>query len=275
LIYVVIVPFRACLHRAGQSRDSCLASRYDLRSLARQAVTTDRSVSGSRVIPSVVLFLILPCFYCYQLLTIPRMSWTTSPPYSLKAVSRQPTESTAATTPPPVLSPKSVPRSFALQNNNTAINTKAKTRTPVDPHKLAKLANALGVSTPSPGSVPYPLYSPSTPNSASFGASASTPSRYLLHVIPPLHLLLAEQEDASNDPRAQAQFRRGTLVPLHPTLTSQLGAIAREFSLPSTGGMILYLITTDNDPGPRITDDAWRMLCEEKVKWRDDVKEVA
>ncbi len=128
------------------------------------------------------------------------------------------------------------------------------------PHKLAQLANALGVATPSPGSVPYPLYSPSsTPNSASFGTSNSSPSRYLLHVIPPLHLLQAEQEDA-NDPHVQAQFRRGTLVSLHPTLPSQLGAIAREFSLPSTGGMILYLITAENDAGPRITDDAWRML---------------
>lgn len=185
-----------------------------------------------------------------------RMSWTTSPPYSLKSVSRQQTDSTAATTPPPVPSPKSVPRSLAILNTNT---NKGKTRTPVAPHKLAQLANALGVATPSPGSVPYPLYSPSTPISAAFSTPTTSPSRYLLHVIPPLHLLQAEQEDA-NDPHVQAQFRRGTLVSLHPTLSSQLGAIAREFSLPSTGGMILYLITAENDAGPRITDDAWRML---------------
>ncbi|KIM21547.1 hypothetical protein M408DRAFT_333409 [Serendipita vermifera MAFF 305830] len=189
------------------------------------------------------------------------MSWTTSPPYSIKSVSRQQTESTAATTPPPVPSPKSVPRSLTILNTNNSSNNnnKGKPRTPIAPHKLAQLANALGVATPSPGSVPYPLYSPSTPNSASFGTSNQAPSRYLLHVIPPLHLLQAEQEDA-NDPHVRAQFRRGTLVSLHPTLPSQLGAIAREFSLPSTGGMILYLITAENDAGPRITDDAWRML---------------
>jgi len=200
-------------------------------------------------------FALMRCYsHFFQLLTTCRMSWTTSPPYSVKSVSsQQPTDSTAATTPPPILSPKPVPRSLAILNKG------GKPRTPVAPHKLAQLANALGVATPSPGPVPYPLYSPSTPNSTSFGGSISSPSRYLLHVIPPLHLLLAEQEDA-NDPHVQTQFRRGTLVPLHPTLASQLGAIAREFSLPSTGGMILYLITAENDAGPRITDDAWRML---------------
>ncbi len=45
---------------------------------------------------------------------------------------------------------------------------------------------------------------------------------------------------------------------VHPTLQSQLGAIAREYALPSTGGMILYLFT--DGPGPRITDEAWKML---------------
>ncbi|KAG8786621.1 hypothetical protein FRC20_004394 [Serendipita sp. 405] len=177
------------------------------------------------------------------------MSWTTSPPYSHRSVSRQATESTAATTPPPVSSPGPVPKSLTLLS---APNSKQ--RTPISPQKLAKLANALGVSTPSPVSVPYPFHSPLASGGST--SSTSSPSRYLLHVIPPLHLLLAEPDDRYEE----SQFRRGTLVPLHPTLPSQLGAIAREYSLPSTGGMILYLITADNDPGPRITDDAWRML---------------
>ncbi|KAG9055239.1 hypothetical protein FS842_002769 [Serendipita sp. 407] len=181
--------------------------------------------------------------------TVDRMSWTTSPPYSHRSVSRQATESTAATTPPPVSSPGPVPKSLTLLS---APNSKQ--RTPISPQKLAKLANALGVSTPSPVSVPYPFHSPLA--SGGNTSSTSSPSRYLLHVIPPLHLLLAEPDDRYEE----SQFRRGTLVPLHPTLPSQLGAIAREYSLPSTGGMILYLITADNDPGPRITDDAWRML---------------
>ena len=45
---------------------------------------------------------------------------------------------------------------------------------------------------------------------------------------------------------------------VHPTLQSQMVAIAREYALPSTGGMILYLIA--DGPGPRITDEAWKML---------------
>jgi hypothetical protein len=163
-------------------------------------------------------------------------------------------ESTPATTPPPlVASPKPVPRSLTLSSAASS-----KSHTPISPHKLAKLANALGVATPAPVSVPYPLYSPTTSNAGSSFGSSSTPSRYLVHVIPPLHLLLAEQDDP-NDPHDKAQFRRGTLLPLHPTLNSQLGAIAREYSLPSIGGMVLYLIS-DNEAGPRITDDVWRML---------------
>ena len=47
-------------------------------------------------------------------------------------------------------------------------------------------------------------------------------------------------------------------MPVHPTLQSQLVAIAREYALPSTCGMLLYLIT--DSPGPRITDEAWKML---------------
>lgn len=184
------------------------------------------------------------------------MSWTTSPPFSSRPVSRQPTEPSAATTPLSLSSTKPAPRSLALLGGDS---NSSRPRTPVSPHKLAKLANALGVATPAPVSVPYSLYSPTTSNTgSSFGGSTSTPSRYLVHVIPPHHLLLAMQDD-SDDPHDQAQFRRGTLVPLHPTLNSQLGAIAREYSLPSIGGVILYLLT-DNEPGPRITDDAWRML---------------
>jgi hypothetical protein len=59
-------------------------------------------------------------------------------------------------------------------------------------------------------------------------------------------------------------------VSLHPTLQSQLGAIAREYSLPSTGGMILYLITANNDPGPRLTEDAWRMLWHRALQMDKD-----
>lgn len=69
--------------------------------------------------------------------------------------------------------------------------------------------------------------------------------------------------------------RRGTLVPLYPTLSSQLAAIAREYGLPSTGGLVVYLLST-SDPassvqaplpgaagfegGPRISEEAWGLL---------------
>lgn len=61
------------------------------------------------------------------------------------------------------------------------------------------------------------------------------------------------------------QFRRGVLVPLYSTLQSQLSAIAREYALPSTVGMVLYLVTTMNatheeEPGPRISDDIWKHI---------------
>lgn len=32
------------------------------------------------------------------------------------------------------------------------------------------------------------------------------------------------------------------MIPLYPTLSLQLSAIAREYGLPSTGGMVLYLV---------------------------------
>jgi hypothetical protein len=41
-------------------------------------------------------------------------------------------------------------------------------------------------------------------------------------------------------------------------------AIAREYALPSTGGMVLYLLT--DGPGPRITDEAWKMLWQRVLR---------
>lgn len=55
------------------------------------------------------------------------------------------------------------------------------------------------------------------------------------------------------------------LVPVYSTLQAQLGAIAREYALPSTVGMIMYLITTltpgsAEEPGPRISEDVWKHI---------------
>ena len=55
---------------------------------------------------------------------------------------------------------------------------------------------------------------------------------------------------------------------MHATLQSQLGAIAKEYALPNTSGIILYLSQSvasraDSimaDPGPRLSEDIWRLL---------------
>lgn len=63
---------------------------------------------------------------------------------------------------------------------------------------------------------------------------------------------------------------RGTLIPLHSTLAGQMAAIAREYGLPSTGGIALYLVELNQEQhnplsdalvgGPRIGDEAWQLL---------------
>ncbi|KAF8273023.1 hypothetical protein EI94DRAFT_1783354 [Lactarius quietus] len=156
-------------------------------------------------------------------------------------------------------------------------------RTPLHPHRLAKLANALGISAPVPLSQST---GESTPSSYSLSKPSSEPrlsptpsllsansrSKFLLHVVPPSHIphdsdsadtfeLTAPPSTASG---YHTQFKRGTLVPLFPH--------SREYALPSTTGMILYLISSapnpspDTDwavpdgPGPRLSDDIWKHL---------------
>lgn len=176
-------------------------------------------------------------------------------------------------------------------------------KAPLPPHRLAKLANALGVSTPVPHSHSYslPPFSPSsqpnssssstsftpdlfrrspTPSAASGIGGAPTPtastSKYLLHVIPPAHLPhdISDDHDLTPLPSTASgyhtQFRRGVMVPVYSTLQTQLSAIAREYALPSTLGMVLYLITNAtapsaelqmaDEPGPRISEDIWKHI---------------
>lgn len=59
---------------------------------------------------------------------------------------------------------------------------------------------------------------------------------------------------------------------MYPTLAGQTSAIAREYGLPSVGGIVLYLVELNPQPtlsgslsdtllgGPRIGDEAWRLL---------------
>lgn len=77
-----------------------------------------------------------------------------------------------------------------------------------------------------------------------------------------------------------SQFRRGILVPVHPTLQSQLWAIAREYALPSTAGLVLYLVDAnqrrelpsgpdvddDIEPGPRLSEDIWKHIWTRVLK---------
>ncbi|KAI0638192.1 hypothetical protein C8Q77DRAFT_416014 [Trametes polyzona] len=58
------------------------------------------------------------------------------------------------------------------------------------------------------------------------------------------------------------RLSNGLLMPLYPTLNSQLGAIAREFSFPSITGICVYLHTTHGglSLSPRVSDESWPIL---------------
>jgi hypothetical protein len=148
---------------------------------------------------------------------------------------------------------------------------------PLSPRRLAKLANAFGVSTPIPASL-IPTTNPGTTltrgatTSATLGRRKTNASRLLIHVIPPSHFPSENPTVSSSASGYHTQFRRGILTALYPTLQGQLGAIAREYGLPSTGGMVLYLLEAKDESigdefmGPRITDDAWKLLWSNVIK---------
>lgn len=188
-------------------------------------------------------------------------------------------------------------------------------KSPLPPHRLAKLANALGVSTPIPanhnsssflsrsfsesaGSNDHFGRSPTPSSASAMGFHSQQPtSKFLLHVIPPHHL----PHDPTHDPNDSdaihtnpsppnasgyhVHFRRGTLVPVYPTLQAQLGAIAKEYALPSTTGLVLYMILTPttvssskpsdemDEPGPRLSEDIWKHLWTRvlRIEQRDDI----
>ena len=205
------------------------------------------------------------------------------------------------------------PRSSHLPPNPVGLSPAwCPPKAPLPPYRLAKLANALGVSTPIPashnsssflsrsfpestGSSDHFRRSP-TPSSVTsvtgFHPYQST-SKFLLHVIPPHHLphdsndfnAIHMNPPPPNAPGYHVHFRRGILVPVYPTLQAQLGAIAKEYALPSTAGLILYMIsspTTDSssqtpdemdEPGPRLSEDIWKHLWTRilRIEQRDDL----
>ncbi|KAF9055942.1 hypothetical protein BJ165DRAFT_1521903 [Panaeolus papilionaceus] len=209
------------------------------------------------------------------------------------------------------------PRASNLSSTPAAVSptTWRPPKSPLPPHRLAKLANALGVSTPIPshnasflsrsfsesaGSIdarrsPTPSAASSSAMFSSYGSTPST-SKYLLHVVPPKHLPHDSQYTDTlktpappNAPGYHSHFRRGTLVPVHSTMQAQLGAIAKEYALPSTAGLVLYLISSspssnsspiygpsdsiDEEPGPRLSEDIWRHLWTRVLRseHRDDL----
>ncbi|KAI0095239.1 hypothetical protein BDY19DRAFT_76393 [Irpex rosettiformis] len=180
--------------------------------------------------------------------------------------------------------------------------TWAPPRTPLSPHRLAKLANVFGVPTPIPATHPHafsvssstPVSSPSpsplphemmrrspTPSGMSSPAlNAFSTSKYMLHVIPPMSLPHDFDEiDLTLPPPTasgyHSHFQRGVLVPLYSTFQSQLAAIAREYALPSTTGIELFLsssLNTDDskEPGARLSELIWKHIWTRVITFEKD-----
>ena len=111
-------------------------------------------------------------------------------------------------------------------------------------------------------------------------------SKFLLHVVPPKDLAQAADESQYTPLPVSAsgyhsQYERGTLVPLHQSFHGQLMAIAKEYALPSTLGLVLYLVSStpsrntvnptpnrdatlqeweDEGQGPRISEAIWKHI---------------
>ena len=89
-------------------------------------------------------------------------------------------------------------------------------------------------------------------------STVSASSSYFVTVIPPPDLPV---EALPRNTSVRSLARRGTLLPLYPTLGGQLYAIAREYGLPSVGGISLYLVDDgQGGDGPRIGDSTWATL---------------
>ncbi|WFD33569.1 hypothetical protein MCUN1_000382 [Malassezia cuniculi] len=104
------------------------------------------------------------------------------------------------------------------------------------------------------------LFSPASTRINNHGASMS----HFVVIVPPPDLPVEsiKSRNASSLGNMQASHvRRGMLLPLYPTLGGQLYAVAREFGLPSVGGLSLYLCDDGTGAsGPRIGDATWSAL---------------
>lgn len=145
-------------------------------------------------------------------------------------------------------------------------------RQPLSPQQLGRIAQSFGIVTPtlpSASSARSHTRSPTqqSTHTAHSGHTRHTPapslSQQVVAVVPPASL--APQDD---DKERAKKWRRGRLLPLQPTLGSMLVVIAREFGLPSTTGLSVYLgpqgyaesVSAADDGGPLITQDSWATL---------------
>lgn len=102
----------------------------------------------------------------------------------------------------------------------------------------------------------------------------------MLHVSPPTSLPHDFDDTDMTLPPSTAsgyhsQFQRGVLVPLYSTFQSQLAAIAREYALPSTTGIELFLVSSLNtddskEPGARLSEAIWKHIWTRVITFERD-----
>ncbi|WVW86688.1 hypothetical protein I302_108742 [Kwoniella bestiolae CBS 10118] len=171
---------------------------------------------------------------------------------------------------------------------------------PLPPHQLGRIAQSFGIIIPNLPQQHQPTQeiriptsplstsaiSPSLPSASSRGRLSPLPFQspirstpFLLSVIPPLSLLPPSSNDTVEEiHRRNKNWRRGRLLPLQPTLGSMLLCIAREYGLPSTIGIGVYLVLLnqptsrngsssgesnyddDESSGPKISSSTWTAL---------------
>lgn len=185
-----------------------------------------------------------------------------------------------------------------LQDDHGAKPSYPPPKRPLTPYQLARIAGTFGIVVPN---LPFPPPTPMSPAPCEVSLSPSTSqterqsplrspyqeqrhSPFLLSVIPPLMLL--PTATAALTPlevrKRERKWRRGTLMPLQPTLGGMLLCIAREYGLPSTSGIHVYLVLnslsflpnspnpptssdrreeSDDEPdGPRVSNQTWSTL---------------
>ncbi|KAL5507850.1 hypothetical protein ACEPAH_5468 [Sanghuangporus vaninii] len=91
-------------------------------------------------------------------------------------------------------------------------------------------------------------------------AAPRSATRWLVMVIPP-HTVAREHGNGTFL-NASLHTPQGVLLPLLPSLSGQLTAIAREFVFPSTTGICIYLQMSEGGVqfAPRISDESWSIL---------------